>query len=58
VTTEALALLVPLLRDWRVAPILAHGETTATWRMRVLQGRLRGLAFGIEDAPLTFVRRS
>lgn len=55
-TTEAVAFLTMLLRDWRVEPILKDGENKETWRKRVLDAHL-ALTLGVADVPLRFTRR-
>ncbi|KAG1739195.1 cytochrome P450 [Suillus paluster] len=61
-TTEAVCLLVLLLRDWRVEPLLSvnvstgEKETTEEWRARVMQAKMN-FTMGIRDVPLTFVKR-
>jgi cytochrome P450 len=56
--SEALALLIMILKNWRIEPVLEPNETTPEWRRRILQGGLVGLGFGIRPAPLRFVSRS
>ncbi|KAH0580883.1 hypothetical protein H2248_012042 [Termitomyces sp. 'cryptogamus'] len=56
-TTEAVAFLTVLLRDWKVEPILKDGETKEGWRKRVLDARLV-LTLGVADVPLRFTKRS
>ncbi|KAG6901989.1 hypothetical protein C0995_005948 [Termitomyces sp. Mi166 len=55
-TTEAVAFLTMLLRDWKVEPILKDGETKEAWRERVLDAHLV-LTLGVTDVPLRFMRR-
>ncbi|KZT20301.1 cytochrome P450 [Neolentinus lepideus HHB14362 ss-1] len=55
--TEATCFLSLLLRDWKIEPILQNGESLALWRERVLQMGMRGLAFGVGDAPLKLTKR-
>ncbi|KAF9467919.1 cytochrome P450 [Collybia nuda] len=56
-TTESVAFLTMLLRDWRVQPTLRTGETREQWRERVLDARLV-LTLGVADVPVRFTRRS
>ncbi|GLB42782.1 putative cytochrome P450 [Lyophyllum shimeji] len=56
-TTEAVAFLTMLLRDWKVEPILKEGETKEQWRDRVLDAKLV-LTLGVSDVPLKFTRRA
>jgi len=55
-TTEAVAFLTLLLRDWKVEPLLNDGETNDQWKERVMQGKLL-LTLGIRNVPLRFIRR-
>ncbi|KAG6897035.1 hypothetical protein C0992_004508 [Termitomyces sp. T32_za158] len=55
-TTEAVAFLTMLLRDWRVEPLLEKGETKEAWRKRVLDAHLV-LTLGVTDVPLRFTKR-
>ncbi|KAG6841505.1 hypothetical protein C0991_010363 [Blastosporella zonata] len=56
-TTEAVAFLTMLLRDWKVEPLLRDGETKEAWRERVLDAHLV-LTLGVADVPLRFTRRA
>ncbi|KAG5634271.1 hypothetical protein H0H81_002585, partial [Sphagnurus paluster] len=56
-TTEAVAFLTMLIRDWRVEPILKDGETREAWQKRVLDAHLV-LTLGVADVPLRFKRRN
>lgn len=56
-TTEAVAFLTVLLRDWKVEPILKEDETKEEWRDRVLDAKLV-LTLGVSDVPLKFTRRT
>ncbi|KAG6850123.1 hypothetical protein H0H93_000745 [Arthromyces matolae] len=53
-TTEAVAFLTMLLRDYKVEPILKDGETKEEWRKRVLDGRIV-LTLGVADVGLRVV---
>ncbi|KAG6898860.1 hypothetical protein C0993_003485, partial [Termitomyces sp. T159_Od127] len=55
-TTEAVAFLTMLLRDWIVEPLLENGENKEVWRERVLDAHLV-LTLGVTDVPLRFTRR-
>ncbi len=55
-TTEAVGFLTMLLRDYRLEPVLGKGESKEQWRKRVLSAKLE-LTLGVEDVPVTFVRR-
>ncbi|CAK5261846.1 unnamed protein product [Mycena citricolor] len=55
-TVEAICFLTRFIRDWKVAPLLAPGETREQWRKRVLDAKVL-LALGIERLPLTLERR-
>ncbi|KAG6829040.1 hypothetical protein H0H87_012773, partial [Tephrocybe sp. NHM501043] len=55
-TTEAVAFLTMLLRDWRVEPMLKEGETKEAWQERVLDAHLV-LTLGVADVPLRFTKR-
>ncbi|RDB29811.1 hypothetical protein Hypma_014185 [Hypsizygus marmoreus] len=55
-TTEAVAFLTMLLRDWKVEPKLRKGESKDEWRTRVLDAHLV-LTLGVADVPVTFTRR-
>ncbi|KAG6917128.1 hypothetical protein DXG01_003794 [Tephrocybe rancida] len=56
-TTEAVAFLTMLLRDWKVEPTLKAGETKEDWRERVLDAHLV-MTLGVADVPLRFTRRT
>ncbi|KAF8068982.1 cytochrome P450 [Lyophyllum atratum] len=56
-TTEAVAFLTMLLRDWKVEPTLREGETKEEWQKRVLDARII-LTLGVADVPLRFTRRT
>ncbi|KAG5641736.1 hypothetical protein DXG03_004308 [Asterophora parasitica] len=56
-TTEAVAFLAMLLRDWKVESVLKDGETKKAWRERVLDAHLV-LTLGVADVPLKFTRRT
>ncbi|KAG5646364.1 hypothetical protein DXG03_003687 [Asterophora parasitica] len=52
-TTEAVAVLTMLLRDWRVEPALLVGETKEGWRERVLGSPVLGLTLGVRQADVS-----
>ncbi|KAI0919986.1 hypothetical protein AcW1_002899 [Taiwanofungus camphoratus] len=56
--TVGVCLLTLLLRDWKFTVPLKSGETKQRWRERVMQGRLVGLGFGVQNVPLIMTRRS
>jgi len=56
-TTEAVAFLTLLVRDWKVEPLLNAGETTDQWRDRVMQGEMM-LTLGVRKVPIRFTRRT
>jgi hypothetical protein len=56
-TTEAVAFLTMLLRDWKVEPLLSGSETKNQWRDRVMQGRMM-ITFGVRNVPIRFTRRT
>ncbi|KAJ7590446.1 cytochrome P450 [Mycena floridula] len=55
-TSESVAFLSMLLRDWRVKPLLNPGETKEAWRNRTLDASLV-VTLGVKDVPLIFERR-
>lgn len=55
-TTEAVAFLTMLLRDWKIEPILRPGESKQEWRNRVLDGQI-ALTLGVKDVSVKFTRR-
>lgn len=55
-TTEAVAFLTMLLRDWKVEPLLKEGETKEAWGHRVLDAKI-AVTLGVKDVPLRFSRR-
>ncbi|KAL0568976.1 hypothetical protein V5O48_012994 [Marasmius crinis-equi] len=55
-TTEAVCFLTMLLRDWKVEPLLASGESVGGWKGRVLNANL-GLTLSAGEVPVRFVRR-
>ncbi|KAG5646389.1 hypothetical protein DXG03_003712 [Asterophora parasitica] len=61
-TTEAVAFLTMLLRDWHVEPALRGGkngevETEEEWRERVMGNPDVVLTLCVKDAPMRFTRR-
>lgn len=56
-TTEAVAFLTLLLRDWKVEPLLNDGETNEQWKERVMQAKLM-LTLGVRKVPIRFIRRT
>ncbi|KAG6812865.1 hypothetical protein H0H92_015793 [Tricholoma furcatifolium] len=56
-TTEAVAFLTMLLRDWKVEPVLKDGETKDAWQKRVLDAHMV-LTLGVADVPVRFTRRA
>jgi cytochrome P450 len=55
-TTEAVAFLTMLLRDWRVEPLLKAGETVEAWQKRTLDAKIL-LTLGVKDVSIRFTRR-
>ncbi|KAL0570941.1 hypothetical protein V5O48_011025 [Marasmius crinis-equi] len=55
-TTEASCFLTMLLRDWKVEPVLAPGESPKEWKERVLVPSLM-FTLSVRDVPVRFVRR-
>lgn len=55
-TTEAVAFLTMLLRDYKIEPMLREKETKGQWKERVLDAKV-GLTLGVKSVPVTFVRR-
>jgi cytochrome P450 len=55
-TTEAVCFLTLLLRDFIIRPTMHPRETREAWQNRVLDAKL-GLALGVADVPVKFVRR-
>lgn len=56
-TTEAVAFLTILLRDWKIHPILRKGETKEEWQNRVMDAQ-SVLTLGLKDVPVKFTKRS
>ncbi|KAL0569773.1 hypothetical protein V5O48_012184 [Marasmius crinis-equi] len=56
-TTEAVCFLAMLLRDYKVEPLLQHGETKERWKKRILDGKIV-LTLGVLDVPVTFTKRT
>ncbi|KAK1217172.1 hypothetical protein PQX77_020180 [Marasmius sp. AFHP31] len=56
-TTEAVAFLTVLLRDWKVEPLLQSGETPEGWKKRVMDAKLGFTMVVHTDVPLKFTRR-
>ncbi|KAF8637877.1 hypothetical protein AX17_002500 [Amanita inopinata Kibby_2008] len=55
-TSQAVALLTMLIRDWHIEPLLRTGESKEEWANRVLEAKVV-LALGINDIPIKFTRR-
>ena len=55
-TTEAVAFLTILLRDWKVEPLLQIGETVDGWKKRVFEARF-GFTLAVGTVPVRFIRR-
>ncbi len=49
-------LLTLLMRDWRIEPLLAEGETLEQWKTKVLDVKLL-IILGIKNVPVKLVRR-
>ncbi|KAF8068991.1 cytochrome P450 [Lyophyllum atratum] len=56
-TTEAVAFLTMLLRDWRVEPKLETGETRGAWREKVLARPTLGITLSVGQAPVRLTKR-
>jgi len=56
-TTEAVAFMTMLLRDWKVEPLLSGSETKNQWKDRVMQGKMM-ITFGVRNVPIRFTRRT
>lgn len=55
-TLEATAFLTLMLRDWKVEPKMAAGQTIEDWKERVLNARQMA-TLAIYDVPARFTRR-
>ncbi len=55
-TTESVAFLTMLLRDYKIEPILYEAETKEQWKERVLDVTV-GITLGVKSVPVTFIRR-
>ena len=55
-TVEVIALLVLMIRDWRLEPLCKPSETKEEWKSRVMEGSLE-MTLGIKPAAIRFVRR-
>ncbi|KAF9529863.1 cytochrome P450 [Crepidotus variabilis] len=56
-TSEAVAFLTSMLRDFTVRPLLTDGETVDVWKARVLDAKI-GITLGVNDVPLRLIRRN
>ncbi|CCM05089.1 uncharacterized protein FIBRA_07296 [Fibroporia radiculosa] len=56
-TTEAVAFLTMLLRDWKAEPLLKPGESVDEWTKRVIDARFF-FTLGIQDVPVRLTRRA
>ncbi len=56
ILTEATMLLTLLMRDWRIEPLLAKGETLEQWKTKVFDVTLL-ILLGIKNVPIRLVRR-
>ncbi|KAF8068992.1 cytochrome P450 [Lyophyllum atratum] len=56
-TTEAVAFLTMLLRDWRVEPKFETGETREMWSEKVLARPTLGITMSLGEAPVRLTRR-
>lgn len=56
-TTEAVAFLSMLLREWHIEPLLKAGESVEAWQKRVTDAQMIFM-LGMRDAPLRFTRRT
>lgn len=56
-TTEAVAFLTMLLRDWKIQPMLRKGETKEEWRNRVMDAHTV-ITLGVKDVPVRFTKRT
>ncbi|KAK1225613.1 hypothetical protein PQX77_011440 [Marasmius sp. AFHP31] len=55
-TSEAIAFLTMLLRDWKVEPLLQASETVDSWKKRVLDANVQ-FTLSCNTVPVRFTRR-
>ncbi|KAF8977063.1 cytochrome P450 [Cyathus striatus] len=53
--TEGVCVLALFLRDWKIEPMLRHGESKERWKKRVFEAEFY-VALGIRDVPLRLLR--
>ncbi|KAF8984412.1 cytochrome P450 [Cyathus striatus] len=55
--TEGVCVLALFLRDWKIEPMLRHGEPKERWKKRVFEAEFY-VALGIRDVPLRLFKRN